>query len=489
MVARRHKKYDRGEGANYVSRKVAMRKLQLNLKDFRRLCILKGIHPREPRNRKRAQKGDMTKIQTLYHEKDIRFLLHEPIVWKFRDFKVFLKKLKKAYAKGNEGTAERLKSNKPRYSLDHIVRERFPTFIDAIRDLEDCLCLCFLYSTFPKNTRTPVEMVALCRRLCIEFMHFVIESKCLRKVFVSIKGYYYQAEIMGQTVTWIVPHPFAYEHPQGVDFKLMSIFVEFYTTMLGFVNFRLYHNLNLQYPPMLAGTVRDESKKNDDTEMEDDNNSLAQIDEMQKDRVAALNQSLVRNMIETDDDNVELDNISIGSEDPSKIEAAKEEANKIKTLQTLFKGMKVFLSREIPRESLVFMTRAFGGEVSWDETIAPGSTFQVDDTSITHQICDRPKDGIDMKHINRFYVQPQWIFDSINRRELLPVHKYFVGEPLPPHLSPFISEERRIGDYMPPEEKELLGLIEKKTENDEEGSADEEVCIMYRQYRVYRDYI
>ena len=65
MVARRHKRYDRGEGANYISRKQAMRKLQLNLKDWRRLCILKGIHPREPRNRKRAQKGDMTKIQTL----------------------------------------------------------------------------------------------------------------------------------------------------------------------------------------------------------------------------------------------------------------------------------------------------------------------------------------------------------------------------------------------------------------------------------------
>ena len=31
----------------------------------------------------------------------------------------------------------------------------------------------------------------------------------------------------------------------------MAIFVEFYTTMLGFVNFRLYHNLNLQYPPAL----------------------------------------------------------------------------------------------------------------------------------------------------------------------------------------------------------------------------------------------
>ena len=45
----------------------------------------------------------------------IRFLLHEPIVWKFRDFKVFLKKLKKAHDKGNLETAKRLKENKPKY--------------------------------------------------------------------------------------------------------------------------------------------------------------------------------------------------------------------------------------------------------------------------------------------------------------------------------------------------------------------------------------
>ena len=37
---------------------------------------------------------------------------------------MFLRKLKKAEAKGNEGAAERLKANKPRYSLDHIVKER-----------------------------------------------------------------------------------------------------------------------------------------------------------------------------------------------------------------------------------------------------------------------------------------------------------------------------------------------------------------------------
>ena len=35
MVARRKKTYESGEGANYVSRKQAMKKLQLNLK----VCI------------------------------------------------------------------------------------------------------------------------------------------------------------------------------------------------------------------------------------------------------------------------------------------------------------------------------------------------------------------------------------------------------------------------------------------------------------------
>ena len=116
MVPRK-RKYEAGEASNFVTRRQALTKLQLGLKDFRRLCILKGVFPREPRNRKRAQKGNLSKVQTLYYEKDIRFLLHEPIVWKFRDFKVFLRKLKKASAKKNWETVERLKSNKPKYSL------------------------------------------------------------------------------------------------------------------------------------------------------------------------------------------------------------------------------------------------------------------------------------------------------------------------------------------------------------------------------------
>jgi len=449
MVPRK-KKFESGEASNFMTRKRALKKLQLTLKDFRRLCILKGVFPREPRNRKRAQKGNVSKVQTLYYEKDIRFLLHEPIVWKFREFKVFLRKLKKASEKKNWDTVERLHQNKPKYSLDTIVKERYPTFIDAIRDLEDCLCLSFLYATFPKTHKTPVEMTSLCRRLTTEFMHYVIEARALRKVFCSIKGYYFQAEVKGQTVTWIIPHSFGFAQPAQVDMRLMSIFVEFYTTVLGFVNFRLYNSINLTYPPKLA-TVTEGGEE----DMED--------------RVAALNQSLFKTVVEEEDQ--ELESIAVGDEEKQK-EAEKEREARERQAN-LFQGLRFFLGREIPREPLVFMIRAVGGEVSWDSSVAVGATYPSTDPRITHHLVDREAGTMGELVMGRFYVQPQWVFDSINRREKCPEKNYALGETLPPHLSPF-TQEFRIGDYVPPEEKDLGQENEKENDSEVEGEEGDE---------------
>ena len=129
-------------------------------------------------------------------------------------------------------------------------------------------------------------------------------------------------------------------------------------------------------------------------------------EEMSKDRVAALNQSLARTIVTGEEDKVEIDNIPmIADGDTSKITEATEEAKKeieaINKLQQLFRNLKIFLNREVPREPLVFMIRAFGGQVSWDSTVSLGATFNEEDGNITHQICDRPRDSIKMQHIGK----------------------------------------------------------------------------------------
>ncbi|CAH0390130.1 unnamed protein product [Bemisia tabaci] len=462
-MGKRKKKFTEGEATEYISRNVALKKLQLNLKQFRTLCILKGIYPREPKERKRAQ-GGKGGIKTLYAKKDIQFLLHEPNIWKLWEGQALNKKKIKAKHAGNFEHLRVLTKNKPRLKMDHIIKERYPTFIDALSDLDDCLTMCFFYATLPKFSKVPRAIVNLARRLTLEFQHAVIASRSLRKAFISVKGFYFQAEIKGQTITWIVPHQFTFNPASKLeaDFGTMSTFVQFYINLLGFVNFKLFHQLNLVYPPKLNFVSVTKTEK-----------SLVDPETYIMERVAALNTPLMRAGPAPVDDDVELDQFPDG-DDPEEAERVKKEFEQVAKLKTLFNGLKVFLNREVPREPLVFILRCFGAEVSWDKTTFVGATFSEDDETITHQIVDRP--SVEKKFISRYYVQPQWVFDCVNRRELIPTDQYLIGAELPAHLSPFVSSTSTTR-YVPPEERALHDptvMLNRGEDSDEISSAEEE---------------
>ena len=89
-MGKKQKKNHSGLEASFIGRSKCLKMLQINLKDFRRLCILKGIYPRDPIGRVPGKK----KGQSFYHIKDIRAIAHEPVLEKFRDFQAFMKKVR-----------------------------------------------------------------------------------------------------------------------------------------------------------------------------------------------------------------------------------------------------------------------------------------------------------------------------------------------------------------------------------------------------------
>jgi pescadillo protein len=80
--------------------------------------------------------------------------------------------------------------------------------VDAVRDIDDALCMIFLFASLPSNSRIPPSLVENCARLAAEWQLYVMHTRALRKIFLSIKGIYYQAEVFDQTVTWLVPYQF-----------------------------------------------------------------------------------------------------------------------------------------------------------------------------------------------------------------------------------------------------------------------------------------
>ncbi|KAM5449907.1 mRNA-binding ribosome synthesis protein nop7 [Microsporum audouinii] len=502
------KKGTSGQAKNYITRTQAVRKLQISLPDFRRLCIFKGIYPREPRNKKKASKS-ATASTTFYYTRDIQYLLHEPLLNKFREQKALAKKIARALGRGQVGDASRLEKNlAPKLTLDHLVKERYPTFIDALRDLDDALSLLFLFANLPSTATVPPKTIARCQRLCHEFQHYLIATNSLRKSFLSIKGIYYQATIQGQDILWLVPYRFVQQVSGDIDFRIMGTFVEFYTTLLGFVNFRLYTSIGLVYPPKFD--VRSDEKGAElaaftleGKKINDENTAIEAAENKESEPASKEMQEKVNSILK----NVKVDTApeAVAEDTPAEREDAidtfEPKAPDADTLPqpqisgneaaALFAPLTVFISRETPRAPLEFLLRAFGCKrVGWDSVLGDGAfTHDELDPRITHQIVDRPpliesalpplpqnpQEGEESiprvrpghRIPGRIYVQPQWVWDCVNDGKLLRPDLYAPGAILPPHLSPWVKSSN--GEYDP-----RVSLADQEEEGEAERAAEEE---------------
>ena len=51
-------------------------------------------------------------------------MMHEPIIWRFREMSAFMKKIKKAIHRNEKQRVERMDENSPKYNIgNHLKRE------------------------------------------------------------------------------------------------------------------------------------------------------------------------------------------------------------------------------------------------------------------------------------------------------------------------------------------------------------------------------
>lgn len=236
----------------------------------------------------------------------------------------------------------------------------------------------------------------------------------------------------------------------------------FYSTLLQFVNYKLYATMGMCPPyPIAHKTKHDhatshilEVDTNGEQQQQQQATSAAPVKQSTEaaqklvdDKVKQIAKKQA--IVEEEDDDQEFE---------TKEEVAQEslqtdpEAIFMEKYKQMFKGNIFWIGRESPRTALEFVIRSFGGQIAFD---GPDSKYRYEDARITHAVLDRPT--IPNKIETRDYIQPQWVFDCVNARIKLPMEPYRPGKKLPPHLSPFVEYEEL--SYVPKYAEEIRRMV------------------------------
>ncbi|CRG99953.1 pescadillo homolog, putative [Plasmodium relictum] len=520
------KKIKKKKEGNYLTKKNIIRKLYLNEDEFRKLCIFKGIYPKDYKEIPLKYRKKFYKHKIFYTRNDYLKLSHEKIIQDFRKIKIFLRKYKKfKIVMEDEARSKNIVSNFPKYKLDHIIKERFPVLSYAVEQLDDSLSAVIAYSLLPSNEKLGIKnnLVKLCEDLKNHFHYYIYKTKKIKKAFISVKGYYLQAEILQKKVTWIVPHIYTPYLSKSIDFRLITTFIEYYVSLLKFVLYKLYKLDNLQYPPEENETLKNEkfkhlaydpyfisiyeAKKNDlekkkekkdnkcsrekqrkikkkgicDKEKENDNalvvnkknkvNSKKNDDHKDNDKIvpkSLQNDKKAQSEKENKNENNEI--LKNNEENENKNTPVKHNINDEDNINELFKNYIFYIHNDMPFYILSIIILSCGGQICWKNLYSP---FKYESKKITHEIVEAHESIIlnEFKY-KRNIIQPQYVFDCLNRRKILPCSDYSIDKNLPVHLSPFIEDDN-YKNFVKKEEYTINKMLIKNEGNEEKKDSNE----------------
>ncbi|XP_031270863.1 pescadillo homolog [Pistacia vera] len=219
-----------------------------------------------------------------------------------------------------------------------------------------------------------------------EWQAYISRTHKLRKIFVSVEGIYYQAEVEGQKITWlqqVLPD-------DDVVYDVLLNFLEFYETLLALSILNSYHSINVKYLPILdphleasaAGLLPLSFLLGDCLCVWVHSGKVAASNFMHCQDTLILTIELLSKLRKLNEMNLNSRLAQLQHQLPSIEPGAlmqlvkgaadeNEEDEDTKECKKLLKNMKFFSSREVPRESLLFVIPAFGGVVSWKREGAP----------------------------------------------------------------------------------------------------------------------
>ncbi|KAH0793316.1 Pescadillo N-terminus family protein [Histomonas meleagridis] len=421
------RKGTKGRKANLVRQDKIEERVSLpNRIEFRRLAILHGVYPKEiPK--------ETNSPFAAFHKKDLTMINNSPMAWYIREHTAWVNKFQKKLNR-----KELFKAPEPKAPYAEIIRSRYPTFADALHDLDDALTTVALFAQLTGTQLIPSEKINDCIKLITEFHYYVARTNSLNYGFISVRGFHFEATIEGEKILWLIPHEFPIPPDAEVDYKVLLDFLELYEQLLRFVNIRLFIQIGMKYPPIF-----DQEKWNEGLYFDAIKDTRQQEEPVIDAAPAPV------------EDNGTTDKLkeALASASNQVVEEIPEEG------QLLFSKFVFTISHEVPRNAISFVIESLGGRIIWDE--------ESDDPSITHTIMDRPE--IETRYLNRKYVQPQWVFDCLNKKQILDVGLYQPGAELPPHLSPF-DRENIVVEGLANDEKEM------EADGDESGDEiDEEI--------------